>query len=370
MADTNISSATTSNMTDNVSNYSVPAMSPDAATGAKETEWINNKASQYLGYYKKIPELKSAVCALATWIVGKGYETEDTGTQVILDHVTGWGEDTFNSIMWSMLVQKKIYGDSFAEIIRDPDKKTLINLKPLDPASIKIIADEFGIIKRYEQISKVPIEKGKTLQKFDPEEILHLCNERIADEIHGTSIIEACEWVILAKNEAMEDQKKLMHRNVKPIIFFKLDTDDQAKIDAFIVKMDNCVLKGENIYVPKGNVEFEILSVPANATLNANPWIQYLDNFFYRAVGVPKVVLGGSEEFTEATSKIALVSFSQTYYREQTELIADLWNQIQLKIKLNQPVSIQNELLTDESKDANSMQPTKPGEMNPTIQQE
>jgi hypothetical protein len=369
MVDMNISRAATSNMTDNVADYAVASMSPDAASGLEETEYMNTKAEQYFGYYKKIPELQSAINALATWIVGKGYETEDAETQVILEHVSGWGEDTFNSVAWNLLVQKKVYGDAFAEIIRDEDSGTLINLKPLDPGKIKIVANRQGIIKRYELMDKTG-KLGKIMHKFEPSEILHLCNNRVADEIHGTSIIEACEQIILMKNEAMDDQRKLMHRNVKPIIFFKLNTDEQAKIDAFIVKMDKCVSKGENIYVPKGEVEFEILSVPMNATLNANPWIQYLDNFFYRAVGVPKIILGGSEEFTEASAKIGYLTYEQVYVREQTEFVADMWNQVGLKLKLNQPVSLQNELLTDEAKDKGTLQAAPPDEMGVRMAQE
>jgi hypothetical protein len=100
------------------------------------------------------------------------------------------------------------------------------------------------------------------------------------------------------------------------------------------------------------------------------PFINYLDNFFYRAVGVPKIVTGGSEEFTEASSKIAYLTFSQYFIREQKELSADLWNQVGIKIKLNTPATLQNELLSDEQKDGNFMQLNKPGEMTPTMQQE
>ena len=367
MSDTNISKATASNMTDRVENFSVGTKQTDAATGQKETEWINAKAPQYLGYYKTIPELHVAVNTIATYTVGKGFTT-DNYTDIILGHITGWGEDTFNSIAWNLLVCKKIYGDAFAEIMRSDEIGELINLKVLDPASIKIIVDDKGIIKRYEQIDKTPLS-ARTIQKFEPNEILHLSNNRIADQIHGTSIIDAVEWCILAKNEAMADEKKLMHRNVKPIIMFKLDTDNQAKIDEFIPKMDACVNKGENIYVPKGNVEFEIISVPENATLNPRPWIEYLDNFFYQAVGVPKVIIGGGLGMTEATVKVEFLSFSQIWKREQQEFMADLWNQLGIQIKLIEAASLENELLSDQSKDIQTGI-IKPNEMQPQMTQE
>jgi len=362
MPETNLTKAVTTDMTTAVPAYSVATVSTDAATGMNETGWMNNKASQYLGYYKKIPELHSAINSFATWIVGKGYETEDSETQVVLEHISGWGEDTFNSIIWNLLIQKKVYGDAFAEIIRDDETGDLINLKPLDPAKMKIIADEKGIIKRYEQMNVIG-KQGKVIHEFKPEEILHLCNDRVADEIHGVSIIEACEQVILMKNEIMDDWKIVLHRNVVPVRIIEVDTDDLTKISEIRVKYETAIKNKEVIIVPKGTVSISTDSGTQNAIINPLPFMNYLDDFFYRALGVPKVILGGGQDFTEASSKISLVSYEQYWSREQTELAADLWNQIGFKIKLRKSVSIQNDLLTDESKDANSMALTKPGEM-------
>ena len=357
----NVNSITTTDMTTNVPAYSVATVTPDSATGMKETEWLNTKASQYFGYYKKIPELHSAINSFATWIVGKGYEADDAKTKILLEHVLGWGEDTFNSIIWNLLIQKKVYGDAFAEIIRDDDGD-ILNIKPLDPAKMKIIADEKGIILRYEQLNMIGKE-GKLVHKFEPEDILHLCNDRVADEIHGVSIIEACEQVILMKNEIMDDWKTVLHRNVIPVRILEVDTDDVTKIAEIRVKYETAIKNKEVIIVPKGTVSITTDGGVANAIINPLPFMNYLDDFFYRALGVPKVILGGGQDFTEASSKISLVSYEQFWSREQTELAADLWNQIGLKIKLNKSVSIQNDLITDESKDANSMALTKPSEM-------
>lgn len=354
MAQYQVGRTETTNMTNNVPNYSVASVNPDSATGLNETEWINTKASQYFGYYKKIPELHAALTAFATWIVGKGYKTSDSATQAILDHITGWGEDTFNSIIWNLMVQKKVYGDAFAEIIRDADTGTLINLKPLDPAKIKIIADEKGIIKRYEQMSAVG-NKGKVVQKFQPKEILHLCNDRVVDEIHGTSIIESVEQVILMKNQAMDDYNAVLHRNVVPVRIIEVDTDDEAEITKIRTKYETAIKNKEVIIVPKGAVSITTDGTIAGAIVNPMPFINYLDDFFYRALGVPRVVMGGGQEFTESSSKISYLSYSQIYTREQTEFMADIWNQLYLRITLEKPISIQNELITDENKDSGQL---------------
>ena len=349
MAEGNVSKAEVTNMSNVVEDYSVPALNTEGVSDQKETTYISTKWFQWFGYYKKVPELKAAIDAKATWTVGKGYEA-NAYTQTILDHITGNGVDTFDSILKNMVIVSNINGDAFAEIIRDEDSKTLINLKPLDPASMRIVFNRKGMIIRYEQISKTGKE-GKVESKFKPNEILHLTKDRIADEIHGTSIIESVEWVILARNEAMEDQRKLMHRNVVPRVIWHLDEDNEDKIKAFKDKQDLLVKTSENIVVPKGTVEHDVLSVPPNATLNPMPWIEYLTSIFWKVIRIPQIIVGGSQEFTEATAKIAYLAFQQNVEEGQKDIEEQIWEQLGLRIELTFPASLENELLSDQKKD-------------------
>ena len=356
MPDTDIASTTSSDLTGVVQDITVDTRNTDAASAGKETEWQNDKWSQYYGYYKSIPELKQAIDMRAIWTVGKGYKTNDSRTEVILDDIKGWGMDTFNTILKNMIVTRRIGGDAFAEIIRDPQTRQIINIKPLDPAQIKIVVNDKGIIKRYEQVSKT----AKKTQRFKPEEIFHLTNKRVADEIHGTSDIEVIEDIIKASNESFADMKQLMHRHVRPIMAFKLDTDNQTKINDFIGKMDEVINKGENIYIPKDTVDFELVSVPSNATLNPLPWRAHLRDYFFQVVGIPQIILGSSGEFTESTAKIAYLAFQQSVEDEQKDIEDQVWNQLYLRIDLEFPASLHNELLSDERKDGAKSQVSQP----------
>lgn len=350
MAKLDLAQTDISNMTSSVSDFSVDAMQTDAATGQKETEWMNDKWPEYLGYYKKIPELKSSIDAKAVWTIGRGFKA-DNATTILLDNINGWGQDTFNSILKNMLVVRQISGDAFVEIIRNQETGTLINLKPLDPGSIKIIANEKGIIKRYEQVNKIA-KPNKVIQTFQPKDMFHLTQDRVADEIHGTSKIESVEPIILARNEAVNDYKVVLHRNVKPVRIWHLDTDNDTKISKFITKVELMQDKTENIFVPKGAVIPELSAVPSNATLNPLPWIEYQSNFFFQAIGIPQIILGGSQEFTEATAKIAYLAFQQSVEEDQRDIEAQLWSQLAIKIELTFPASLENDLLSDEKKDA------------------
>ena len=358
MPDTDIASATSSDLTNTVKDVTVDTRNTDAAQGTDETIWTNSKWSQYFGYYKTIPELKQAIDMRAIWTVGKGFQTQDNRTKVILEHVSGWGTDTFNTILKNMIVTRRIGGDAFAEIIRDPQTKQLVNLKPLDPGTIQIVVNKKGVIKRYEQLSKTG--KKSVAHKFKPEQIFHLTNKRVADEIHGVSDIEALEPVINALNESFTDMKQLQHRHVKPVMAFMLDTDDQAKINTFIGKMDEVINKGENIYIPKDTVDFELITVPSNATLNPLPWQHRLTDRFFQVVGIPQIILGSSGEFTESTAKIAYLAFQQSVEDEQKDIEDQVWNQLYFKIDLEFPASLHNELLSDEKKDGANSQVSQP----------
>jgi len=343
MPETNISSAVESENA--IVDYSVSSATTDGPTGQKEFEWINSHFEEWFGYYKKIPELSSVIDAKATWTVGKGFEADEI-TMMQLDTIKGNGFDTFNTILENMIRTYNIGGDSYCEIIRD-EEGNLINLKPLDPSTMKHVSNKQGRIIRFEQISKLKYPP----KKFKPEEIFYLPRNRVADEIHGQSMIEKLIDIILMKNEAMADYKKVLHRNVAPLWIFHLDTDDTSKIAEFKAKYDKARKDGENMYIPKDVVVPEMVSTAANAVMNPISWIESLDAKFYEAAQVPKIIVGGGGGFTEAAVKIAYLAFQQTIEEEQLFIEEQVLSQLNLLIELSFPASLENELLSDNAKD-------------------
>lgn len=222
--------------------FEVSTNALDYANGDAETIWEFTNATKNFGYYKTIPEFKQALNALATWTTGKGWEANPR-TKVILDHLTGWGEDTFQSIMWNMIVVKKLVGDSFAEIIKKDG--VLINLKPISPERVRLILDKKGRIERYE------VRDGSgEYTKVNTRDMLHLCNDGIADEIHGTSVLDACQWVIDARNEALTDARLVYHRNVFPLQIIEYDGENTTKRDALLTQYADAIKTGKALVVP------------------------------------------------------------------------------------------------------------------------
>ena len=345
MPETRITSASASDLTSSITDYSVSPETTDGASGNGETRWTNEKWAQYLGYYKTIPELRAVIDAKATWTVGKGYKA-DPQTKGFLGFITGIGGDTLNTVLENLIRTMQIGGDAFAEVIRD-DEGNLINLKPLDPATMSVVVNSSGIIIRYEQTSK----SSKIPKKYGVMKIFHLMRNRVADEIHGQSLIESLEWIILAKNEVQSIFKEVMQKTIRPIMIFHLDTDDPTEIEDFQEKMDGMYSKGGNFYVPKDVVVPEVLAVAPNATANPMAWLEYLNNQFYQASGCPQIILGGSAEFTEASAKIAYLAFQQTIEEDQLLIEEQALRQLLILIELEFPASLENEMLSDQKKD-------------------
>ena len=66
---------------------------------------------------------------------------------------------------------------------------------------------------------------------------------------------------------------------------------------------------------------------------------------------MPRIIVGDSQEFTEATAKIAYLAFQQNVEEFQREIEEQIWEQLGLRIELTFPASLENELLSDQSKD-------------------
>jgi len=346
MAINDIGSSVASDLSGEMTDFSVDSVSTDGALDQDETFYINTDWETDYGYYNSIPEFKTAVDAKALWTMGAGFEADEI-TSLLLGTIKGNGKDSFNSILKNMIKVKTISKDSFAEVIRDAEGM-LVNLKPLNPSSIKIVQNRMGQILRYEQVTKV---KGVANKCFSPDQIFHLSHDRVADEIHGTRIIASLEWLILARNEAMTDWKRVLHRNIDPLWVFHLDTDDTSEIASFKAKNDGARANGENMYVPKGVVVPELIATAANASLNPMSWIDSLNDYFFQAVMVPQILFGNAKGFTDAAGKIVYLAYEQSVKAEQLYIEEQVLGQLNIEIFLTFPASLQSDMISEVEKD-------------------
>ena len=324
-----------------ITDHKIASVTTDGINETGETFYDNENFSKWYGNYKSTTKVKSAIKDFVTWIVGLGL-TVETKTP-ILENIRGSGKDTILSILWNMLIIKKVHGDSYAQIVRRTEDGTLINLKPLDPAKIRVVFNTEGVIVRYEQRSKI---EGKKSQKFEPEEIFHLVNDRVADETHGDSIIESLEWNIEAQEEARRMYRKKV-KNSGIIGIVKVATDNDGKLTAVKGPIKEGMEKGQFLIVPEDVLEVGEWAVKLN-TAELIAWLNYLDDEFYQMIGLPKIIGGASGEI-EGDSKVSYLAFEPKYKRAIEELKDNFWNQIGIKIDFNLPPSLKNELADNEA---------------------
>lgn len=360
MAEMNLSQATTTNFEGTVPDFIVQSKALDAANSEQnETYWYFENAQKYFGYYLNIPEIFSAANALATWAVNRGWEASDPQLKAELDHVRGMGKDSFTKIMWNHEVVKLVCGDAFAEFKRN-DKGVILNIIPISPERVRIVFGKRGMIKRYD------VWNGNKWREIKREDMLHSANKRIGDQLHGTSQIEPAKKIIDARNEALDDERVIKHRD-KALGIAYYATDKTGKISYANSQIEKAVRKGEMVGLPQDTVKIE--PYPSRSSEDRTGWIQYLENFFYQIFGVPRSI-ASSDGTSEVGGKMGHVIFEPIYTKEQIDLEEDLENQQSVIIKFNRPPSLggmQPEI--DESKNTGQIA-VQPNDVSVTTERE
>lgn len=335
----NISNAVNGSSNSGIDDYQIATKNLESGGDTEETQWINTQWPVQWGWFNQSSELKSALILKTIWEVGGGY-TCDSGTSVILDYISGWGKDTFDDILFNMKLIARIGGDSFAEIVKDASSGKIINIKVLDPSTIRIIVGRNNIILRYEQIAKTDKTVPGVVTKFEPKNILHFSNNRLGNQIHGISDIDILIPTLQAEEENFPDMKSIMHRQAIPFILWKLKTDDKTKIAEFVQKVENArKLKGD-MYIPDDEniATYEVININISAVIFE--WRNEIRNKFYRVIGLPEILPSGASGATESGSKVGYLAFEQIIKKEQRQIEKWIWNQLFMKIKLASPDSL------------------------------
>ena len=337
MSELNISKTTTPTV---LTDTTIDSETTDGVSGTGETYYDNKDFTDNYGIYKNDAKVKTAMNGFATWVLGLGW-TADPATTVELEHIIGSGEDTFLSILWNAIVVKKFHGDSYTEDIKDKKSGKRINLKPLSPSSIRVVYSPEGIIERYEQRIK-----GKPNKKLTTNQILHLANDRIADNTHGTSVLEAVKWNVEARKEAKETHRKMIKRN-GVVRVIEVDTVNTVKLAKFKEEWKDAIDKGDVLILPKNVAEAKDWHGTLD-TAGVLAWLSYLDDELLQLLGIPKIIVGASGDI-EGDSKISYLTFEQVYLRAVKELQDDLWKQLSIKVEFNKPASLKQEIASNEA---------------------
>ena len=354
MAQFDLNKATTTDFTNKVPDFIVESMALDVANAdGSETFIYYEKATENYGYYFNHPQIASRINSLCTWSFGQGYTVENMRNKVILEHVTGNGKETFNSIIWNHEAVKLMQGDAFMEIVKKDG--ILVNLINISPERVKTVFKDTRII-RYE------IWNGKKWVKKKPREIFHSMNKKIGDSTRGTSQIQANKTVNDAMIESFEDERVIKHRDkALGIVYYK--TNNAGKITFANSQIEKAVKNGEMVGMPEDTAKIE--PYPSRSSEDRQNWISSRENFAFATFGIPRNMIT-----SDGTSEVGGINghliFEQTYGKEQSDEEAAIWNQMARKIKFNRPPSLAPTV--QDNQDANTGTTTiQPTEVTPSV---
>jgi hypothetical protein len=348
-----ISSTTNSEMSGNLTEVLISPQ--DTSISLYSPDW-----TKWHGIYREVPEIQTTIDKVSFWSAGKGVIAKEPGKQKQLDKITGDGKDTIRDIVINLMRTARICGDSFASITWNT-RGELINLKVLSPGSIEIETDNRGIITKYRQISYkgTGTERQKIiLETWEPEEMFHLCWNRIADETHGISTIEKLEPIIKKRKRAQEIIDTMYERLIYPIRIIEADTDDPIKLAELKEKYKEMIDKKEIMIVPKDSMKFDSSTVQI-LLADLLEWPNYLQKYFVMSEGVPEVILGSiNSKDTEGASKILYLAYEQVIKNSQNYFEEQWKSQIGFEIDLPEPPSL-NPVVVADNKKSGSMDASK-----------
>lgn len=344
----NLSNATTTDFTNQVSDFIVEAKALDVANaGNGETYVYYTDATENFGYLLNHPQVSSPIFSLCTWAYSRGWTTDNKQLEQELLHVTGNGKDTFNKVIYNHGVVKLANGDAFCEMVKEGN--VLLNMIPISPERVKTVFKGTRIV-RYE------VWNGDKWVKKRPDQMLHSQNKRIGDSMTGISMIQSGKKVIDTMLEAYADERAIKHRDkALGVVYYK--TNNTTKITTANTAIEKGVEDGEMIGLSEGTAE--IKPYPSKSSEDRQNWLQYNENLGYQTGGVPRSI-ATSDGTSEVGGKMGHVIFEPIYTKEQVDMEDDLWTQHAIKIKFSRPPSLggmQPELDENKNTGMTSIQP-------------
>jgi hypothetical protein len=225
-------------------------------------------------------------------------------------------------------------------------------VKPLDPSTIYVLANEKGIIESFEQTTFKASHDGKQTTQTSPlknEKVFYIAWNRIADEIVGISTIKKLKKIIDYRHQAMEDLAEVFHRYVVPFWLFYVDSDDETEIATFNTKIKDIIKNRDHMTIPYDTVKnHERLAVPQFATLDPLNWIKHLERYFLMSEGVPELISGIGRETADASSRMIYLTWRIVTIANQKIYEKQIASQLGINLKFPRPINILAPQLTED----------------------
>jgi len=239
------------------------------------------------------------------------YDTTMTGYQISTDkaNVKQIIQQTldvinFDVVLLDAITHSFIYGDAFIEIVYS-GKNNIVNLKLVDPSTMHIDVDKYGIVKSYHQEIQ-----GKKLPNLKPEQIIHLRMFPKASSPYGISLIEPNKQNI-DRNAGVNNAiyNAILRHTAKYLV--KVGTpEDLPPPEVFTdIKKELEDIESKNEIITTGLVD--ITTIDERGVQGVEAYLKAFITQLITGLIIPGEALGLGEGSTEATAHVKQIMYER-----------------------------------------------------------
>lgn len=157
---------------------------------------------------------------------------------------------------------------------------------PINATTIQIKRDKNGMVQQYQQ------KVDDTTVKFKAEDMIHIYYKREKGNAFGTPFLHPVLDDVRALRQAEENVLKMMYRNIYPFFHVMVGDDEtpggENEINEVKEQIDGMEVDGGLVTTNR----VEIKPIASNQVINAEPYLQYLEERVFSGMGIPAILFG------------------------------------------------------------------------------
>jgi len=122
----------------------------------------------------------------------------------------------FSRILYELVAHMAITGDAYINKVTD-GKGQIVELWGVHPATVRIVADEHGLIKGY-----IQRYRGQNVAQFQPEEISRYQLPSVVNDLYGHSPLESVMQEVNLDIQALRANKAIFDNGFKPSVIVRM----------------------------------------------------------------------------------------------------------------------------------------------------
>ena len=197
-----------------------------------------------------------------------------------------------------------IYGDSYAELIRDGGT-IVTHFRPADTVTVRIDYDEHGNTIKY--IQRVLHRRVD----FYPDEMIHFSVNNVGGRVYGFSSLQSVIFTLQSKVAAQNFNTEYFRRNGLPRSLYLVKNLSDAQVNRMAATLRSATPQTDLlINASAGEVEHVIVA-PNNQEMQFIELMNYLRQELIAAMGVPPLFLGITEGSNRANAQTQLEAWDR-----------------------------------------------------------